>query len=58
MNNIISQLSMILENVVIASSRRVEVDEHENKFMLLSFHRRKEEDFALVHVFRQCLCFL
>lgn len=43
---------MILENVVIASSRPVGVDEHENKFMLLSFHRRKEEDFALVHVFR------
>ena len=56
-----SQLSMILENVVIASSRPVlpvGVDERENKFMLLSFHRRKEEDFALVHVFRQCLCFL
>ena len=57
-NNIMSQLSMILENVVIASSRPVGVDEHENKFMLLSFHRRNEEDFALVHVFRQCLCFL
>ena len=48
---------MILENVVIASSRPVGVDERENKFMLLSFHRRKE-DFALVHVFRQCPCFL
>ena len=42
-NNIISQLSMILENVVIASGRPVGVDEHENKFMLLSFHRRKEK---------------
>ena len=40
-NNIISQLSLILENVVIASSRPFGVDVHEKKFMLLSFHWRK-----------------